>query len=175
MGHERTSDSAGIANLGLILGLAGLLAVLVIVAIVVSVTLPDNHPTSTSTTFSGGGTHTATTGTGGSGTPGLSEVAACQSDLQSVQTALAAYQATTGNNAAPPAAWSAAAYPTNFSPLTNAPAPGPYLKMPPSDNHYVILFDSAGHVWVEPGGTFSASFDAANDGSTLAVCSRVAH
>ena len=168
-------DSAGIGSLGMIIGLAALLAVLVIVAIVVSVTLPDQSPTSTSTTFSGSGTHTTTTGASASGIPSASEVAACESDLKSVQVALAAYQATTGANAAPPAAWSAADYPTNFAPLTDASAPGPFLKRPPSDTHYVILFDSAGHVWVEPGGTFTPTYDAANDAANDTVCTRVAH
>jgi hypothetical protein len=175
VGQERSTNSAGISSLGLLLGLAGLLAVLVIVALVVSVTLPDNHPSSTSTTFSGSQSQTTTAGTGSSGTPGASAVAACESDLRSVQVALAAYQATTGANAAPPAQWSAATYPTNFSPLTDASRPGPYLKMPPSDDHYVVEFDSAGQVWVEPGGTFTASYDAANDASSATVCSRVAH
>jgi hypothetical protein len=157
----------------MIIGLAALLAVLVIVALVVSVTLPSTTPSTVPTTI-GGGSHTTTTGASPSGTPAASAVAACKSDLESVQTALAAYQASTGANAAPPAAWSAASYPTNFSPLTNAPAPGPYLKMPPGDNDYVIEFDAAGHVWVEPPGTFSADYDAANDGTSLAVCTRVA-
>ncbi len=174
MGHDHTQDSAGIGSLGMIIGLAAVLAVLVIVALVVSVTLPSTTPTNTSTTLSGGGSHTATTGTSQAGTPAASAVAACESDLRSVQTALAAYQASTGANAAPPAAWTAVSYPTNFSPLTNAPAPGPYLKMPPGDTDYVIEFDAAGHVWVEPPGTFSLAYDAANDGSSLTVCSRVA-
>jgi hypothetical protein len=91
-----------------------------------------------------------------------------------VQTALAAYQASNGSYPTLPAAWTATSYPTNFAPLTNAPAPGPFLKMPPGDNHYVILWDSSGHIWVEPPGTFSRTYDAANDFTNPSTCARVA-
>jgi cytoskeletal protein RodZ len=182
---ERTSDEAGISNLGTVLGMAGLLAVILIVAIVVSLTLPSNSTTSTTTTLAAPreGTNqavsqlhttTTTTTTGPTSTPSASEVAACQSDVQAVQTALAAYQATSGSHAAPPVPWSAASYPTNFAPLTNAQPPGPYLKMPPGDNYYVVLFDSSGHVWVEPPGNFTA-YAPANDAGNPTVCTRVAH
>ena len=173
---ERTPDEAGISSLGMILSMAGLLAVLLIVAIVVSLTLPSNSTTSTTTTVASGGTvQTAvTTTTSVSGTGGAAAVAACHADVSDVQVALAAYQATNGSYPTPPAAWSAATYPTNFAPLTNGPAPGPFLKMPPGDNHYVVLWDSSGHLWVEPPGTFTPTYDAANDGSSPTTCARVA-
>lgn len=179
---ERTWDEAGISSLGMILSMAGLLAVLLIVAIVVSLTLPSSTTTTTTTTIEVGGTVQSTTATTAgvtttttvSGTGAAAAVAACHSDVSDVQVALAAYQASTGSYPTPPAAWSAATYPSNFSPLTNAPAPGPYLKMPPGDNDYVVLWDSAGHIWVEPPGTFTATYDAAHDGSNPTTCSTVA-
>jgi hypothetical protein len=91
-----------------------------------------------------------------------------------VQAALAAFQATNGSYPTPPADWTVSSYPTNFAPLTNAPAPGPFLKMPPGDNHYVILWDSSGHIWVEPPGTFFPTYDAAHDGTNPSTCAQVA-
>jgi hypothetical protein len=46
--------------------------------------------------------------------------------------------------------------------------------MPPGDNLYVVLWDSAGHVWVEPPGTFTPTYDAANDATNASACARVA-
>ena len=182
MGRARSSD--GISSLGMILSMAGLLVVLLIVAIVVSLTLPSSTTTSdtiASTVPAHAGTTSATshgqpatTSAGASGTPSAADVAACRSDVSDVEAALGAYQVTTGSPPTPPAAWTAASYPTNFAPLTNAPPPGPFLKMPPGDNHYVILWDSAGHIWVEPPGTFTPTYDAANDGANASTCARVA-
>jgi hypothetical protein len=178
----RDRHEAGISNIGMILGMAGFLVVLLIVAIVVSVTLPTNDTTTTTTTTTGAGDNTAnsnapaTTSTtaGGAGIATAAAVAACRSDVTDVQTALAAYQATNGSYPTPPAGWSAASYPTNFAPLTSATPPGPFLKMPPGDNEYVILWDSAGHIWVEPPGTFTPTYDVANDAGNATVCTRVA-
>lgn len=172
---EGERSEAGISNLGMILSMAGFLVVLLIVAIVVSVTLPSNNTTANDNpTVSSSTSSTTSTTAGASGTGAAAEVAACRSDVMDVQTALAAYQASNGSYPNPPAAWSAASYPTNFGPLTNAPAPGPFLKMPPGDNHYVILWDSAGHVWVEAPGTFSPTYDTANDAANTSTCTRVA-
>lgn len=171
-------SDAGISNLGMILGMAGLLAVLLIVAIVVSLTLPSNNTTAndnpTVSSATSNQPSTTTTTASASGTGAAAQVAACRSDVQDVQTALAAYQASKGGYPTPPATWSAGSYPTNFGPLTNAPPPGPFLKMPPGDNHYVILWDSSGHVWVETPGTFTPTYDAANDGANASTCTRVA-
>ena len=182
MGRARSSE--GISGLGMILSMAGLLAVLLIVAIVVSVTLPSNTTTNdtiASTVPAHAGTtaatphgQPATTTAGVSGTPSAADDAACRSDVSDVQAALAAYQASSGSYPSPPAVWSARSYPTNFGPLTNAPPPGPFLKMPPGDNHYVIMWDSSGRIWVEAPGTFSPTYDAANDGANASTCTRVA-
>jgi hypothetical protein len=172
----RESADEGIGSLGMILSMAGLLAVLLIVAIVVSVTLPSNSTTSTTTTIEVGTLRstTTTTSASASGAGAAAEVAACRSDVMDVSTALAAYQASNGSYPTPPAGWTVVSYPTNFAPLTNAPPPGPFLKMPPGDSHYVILWDSSGHIWVEPPGTFSPTYDAANDGTNPSTCTRVA-
>jgi hypothetical protein len=176
VGRDRTET--GISNLGTILSLVGLLVVLLIVAIAVALTLPSNNNTTannqTVLTATSNAPSTTTTTASASGTGAAAEVAACRSDVMDVQTALAAYQATNGSYPTPPAGWSAASYPTNFGPLTNAPPPGPFLKMPPGDNHYVIMWDSSGHVWVEAPGSFTATYDAANDGTNSSTCTRVA-
>jgi hypothetical protein len=176
VGSDRSE--AGISNLGMILSMAGLLVVLLIVAIVVSVTLPSNSTTTTttsaSTVSSSSLPSTTTTTASQSGTGAAAAVAACRSDVMDVETALAAYQATNGSYPTPPADWTVSSYPTNFAPLTNAPAPGPFLKMPPGDNHYVILWDSAGHIWVEPPGTFFPTYDAAHDAANPSTCAQVA-
>jgi hypothetical protein len=177
----RDRSEAGISGLGTMFGLAALLVVLLIVSIVVADTLPSpKTTTSTTTTTSATGRRPSTTSTTStpaastSGAGGLAVVAACRSDVSDVQAALAAYQASNGSFPTPPAGWSAASYPANFGPLTNAPPPGPFLKMPPGDNRYVIMWDSSGHIWVEAPGTFSPTYEAANDGTNPSTCTRVA-
>ena len=167
------------SSLGILFGLAGLLVVILIVAVISAATLSDNTATTATSTTIGtttpGAPVTTTPGAGGtSGIPAAAAVADCRSDASDVATALAAYEAATGAYPTPPAPWSAASYPTNFAPLTSATPPGPYLKMPPGDNLYVVLWDSAGHVWVEPPGTFTPSYDAANDTTNASACARVA-
>jgi hypothetical protein len=174
----RDRSEAGISGLGAVVGLAALVVVLLVVSIVVAATLPSTKTTTTTsatTSATGHGPSTTTTAAASaSGTGGSAVVAACRSDVSDVQTALAAYQASNGSYPRPPAGWSSGAYPTNFGPLTNAGPPGPFLKMPPGDNHYVILWDSSGRIWVEAPGTFSPSYDAANDGANPSTCTRVA-
>jgi hypothetical protein len=181
VGHDRSEE--GISNLGLMLSMAVLLVVVVIVAIGVAVTLPSSTTTTTtvaSTVVNPGGpdlatsTTTPTTAPSISGTGAAAAVAACRSDVTVLETALTAYQATNGSYPTPPAAWAAASYPTNFAPLTNAPPPGPFLKMPPADNQFVIMWDSSGRIWVEPPGTFTPTYDASNDGTNPPTCTRVA-
>jgi hypothetical protein len=46
--------------------------------------------------------------------------------------------------------------------------------MPPGDIHYVIMWDSSGRIWVEEPGTFSPTYDAADDGANPSTCTRVA-
>ena len=179
MGRNRSE--AGMSNLGITFSLAGLLLVLLIVAIAVSITLQKNGTTTSSTgasavpASSGQSTTLTNAAASASGTGAVAEVAACRSDVSDLQTALAAYQASNGSYPTPPAIWTAASYPTNFGPLTNAVPPGPFLKMPPGDNHYVILWDSSGRIWVEAPGTFTPTYDAANDGANSSTCARVAH
>lgn len=172
MGRDRSEE--GISGLGTIFGLAALLVVLLIVSIVVAATLPSPKTTTTTTSATSSERSTTTTAASASGAAAAAEIAACRSDLSDVQTALAAYQATKGSYPTPPAGWTAAAYPTNFAPLTNAPPPGPFLKMPPGDTHYVIMWDSSGHIWVEPPGTFVPTYDAPNDATNPSTCTRVA-
>ena len=186
MGHgRRRRDEYGVSNLGLLFGLAGLLVVILIVAVISAATLSDTTTTTTTTTTvaaptttpgGGSGSHTTTTTAGGgpAGIPTAAAVAGCRSDASDVEVALAAYQASTGAYPTPPAAWGATTYATNFAPLTGATAPGPFLKMPPGDTFYVVLWDSAGHVWVEPPGTFTPTYDAANDATNASTCARVA-
>jgi hypothetical protein len=165
-----------VSNLGILFGLAGLLVVILIVGIVAAATLSDTTTTTTTTTAAGAGPHGTTSSTSGgtTGIPAAAAIADCQSDSRDVEIALAAYQAATGAYPTPPAPWSAATYPTNFAPLTGSTPPGPFLKMPPGDDLYVVLWDSAGHIWVEPPGTFTPTYDAGNDATNSATCARVA-
>ncbi len=82
------------------------------------------------------------------------EEAACVADGQSLETALAAYQAEHGAYPMPPAPWSAATYAANFAPLTATSDGGPFLHTAPNTKFYVIAYDSAGHVWVAPPGAY---------------------
>jgi len=59
----------------------------------------------------------------------------------------------------PPSPWSAETYDANFDPLTGAGGGGPYLPNPPSSKFYVIEYDSSGHVWIAPPGSYGATFD----------------
>ena len=74
-----------------------------------------------------------------------------------------------------PAPWSAATYAANFEALTAAGGGGPYLPRPPDTKFYVIEYDSSGHVWVAPPGSYGAtfnpgqSFDASTDVCLAAV------
>jgi hypothetical protein len=82
------------------------------------------------------------------------ELATCVADAQSVQMALAAYQALKGAYPTPPSPWSAATYAANFAPLTAAADGGPFLHDAPGTRFYVIEYDAAGHVWVAPPGSY---------------------
>ena len=54
----------------------------------------------------------------------------------------------------PAAAWSAGTYASNFAPLIPT-----YLHNPPATTSYVIEYDSAGHVWVAPPGSYGATYN----------------
>ena len=81
-------------------------------------------------------------------------VASCEADAKSLEVALEAYMAQSGSFPAPPSPWSAAAYSSNFAPLTGSGHGGPYLHSPPATTHYVIEYDASGHVWVAPPGSY---------------------
>jgi hypothetical protein len=103
------------------------------------------------------------------------QVAACESDAKVVEVALAAYQAQKGAYPSPPAPWSAATYAGNYSPLTSAVGGGPYLDgRELSTAHFVVEYDSSGHVWVAPPGAYDTynrgqDFDANPDVCLAAV------
>ncbi len=100
-------------------------------------------------------------------------IAACQSDSKLVDVALEAYDAETGNYPTPPSPWSAATYATNYQPLTAAGHGGPFMPSAPTTTRYVIEYDAAGHVWVEPAGQYDATYNpshaAASGGCYLAT------
>ena len=56
-------------------------------------------------------------------------IAACQSDWDTVETALQAFDAETGGYPTPPSPWSAATYATNYQPLTASSHGGPFLAV----------------------------------------------
>jgi hypothetical protein len=87
------------------------------------------------------------------------EVADCESDAKVLEVALAAYMAEKGAYPSPPSAWSAATYAANFAPLTAAGGGGPFLPGAPATKFYVIEYDSAGHVWVAPPGSYGAAYN----------------
>jgi hypothetical protein len=98
------------------------------------------------------------------------EIAACVSDAQTLSEALDAYLAAHGAYPSPPAAWSAATYATNYQPLTAASGGGPVLPSPPATRFYVIEYDSAGHVWIAPPGTYGAYNKGQDFGLNPNVC-----
>ena len=85
--------------------------------------------------------------------------AACQSNWTSVETALQAYDAEIGSYPSPPSPWAAATYATNYQPFTTAGHGGPFLPTAPASTQYVIEYDAAGHVWVEPPGQYDAAYN----------------
>jgi hypothetical protein len=87
------------------------------------------------------------------------EVANCESDAKVVEVALDAYMAEKGAYPSPPSAWSAATYAANFAPLTAAGGGGPFLPSVPATTYYVIEYDSAGHVWIAPPGSYGVSYN----------------
>ena len=87
------------------------------------------------------------------------EVAACQADAKLLEVALGAYMAEKGAYPSPPSPWSAATYTANFQPLMSAVGGGPYIPKPPATRFYVIEYDSSGHVWVAPPGSYGATYN----------------
>ncbi len=133
-----------------------------------------NGPSSTTSTRS----TAPTTSTGpGASLPGtdIAVFAECQNDYRVVVTAVTAYQALNGTPPSPPAPWSAAAFEQDYAPLTGSAKGGPFMQSAPRTTHYVIQYDSSGHVWIEPPGQYDATYvpgRAASDGTcALAIAS----
>ena len=131
---------------------AGVVSLLAAVPACSSSSTPTSAPVSTSTTTS---TSPPVTFQQGS----AAQVVACQTDAQNLVTALDAYMAEHGAYPSPPSPWSAAAYGANFAPLTSAGGGGPYMAKAPATTAYVIEYDSAGHVWVAPPGSYGATYN----------------
>lgn len=133
---------------GLIIGVVAILATIPACSSS-STPTATSHPASTSTPTSSSVTLQQASG---------AEVAACESDAKVLETALVAYMAEMGTFPTPPSPWSAATYAANFAPLTSDADGGPYMHTPPSSKDYVIEYDSSGHVWIAPPGTYSATY-----------------
>ena len=97
-------------------------------------------------------------------------VASCESDARVVEIALEAYMARKGSYPTPPAPWSAATYIADYEPLTSASDGGPYMSTPPHTVSYVIEYDSAGHVWVAPPGSYGGYNRGQDFGANQDIC-----
>jgi len=91
------------------------------------------------------------------------EVAACQSDARTVDTAVQAYMAEHGAYPSPPSPWSAASYDFDYQPLTSTSGGGPFMQDPPGTTFYVIEYDSAGHIWVAPPRSYQTTYNKGQD------------
>jgi hypothetical protein len=115
-------------------------------------------------------------GSGIGGVPSAAPVASCEADGKTIEVAVLAYQAENGAFPRPPSPWSSATYTANFAPLTSATAKGgPYLNVStvPKTTHYVVEYDAAGHVWVEPPGQYDASYNPAHNMDAPNTCADV--
>ncbi len=134
-------------------------------AVTLLVTIPACSSTSTPTAASTSTTVATTTSTSAPAPVTFqqgssAEVAACESDAKVLEVALQAYMAQKGAYPSPPSPWSAATYAANFTPLTSAAGgDGPYMPRAPSTTSYVIEYDSSGHVWVAPPGSYGATYN----------------
>jgi hypothetical protein len=141
----------GLAIAGLVIGIVGLVGTVLVTALV----------------FAAGFSNVL------SFLPKAFQVTSCNADAKSLETALQAYHARNGSYPSVPDPWSAANYESNFAPLeTAASAGGPLLERTPNSSHYIIEYDSSGHVWVEGPGTYDATYNATQDyGSNPNACS----
>jgi hypothetical protein len=95
------------------------------------------------------------------------QIADCRADARSVETALEAYDAQNMSYPRLLAPWSSATYLANYSMLTTANHNGgPWLGAAPPTGHYVIEFDSNGHVWVQGVLAFNSTYDQSQDFAT---------
>jgi len=95
--------------------------------------------------------------------PLQTQAARCQSDVQAVNGALAAYHADTGSLPIPTSQWNSASYLSNYGLLTTGTQGDTFLAHAPPTSHYVIEYDSAGNVWVAPANTFELSYTSGQD------------
>ena len=144
------------ATVGMIIGVA---ALMVVIPACGSSSIPTTAQTSTSRPASTTSTSSSATFSQGS----AAEVADCEADAKVLEVALDAAMAEKGTFPSPPAPWSAANYTANFSPLTSASDGGPFLHTPPSTTDYVIEYDAAGHIWIAPPGSYSATYNTGQD------------
>jgi hypothetical protein len=143
-------------------------AVVIVVAVVVALVLVltstgsarrSNSAPST-TVSSAPSSATSTTSAPLTQTPPAAEVAACQADAQGLEVALQAYQVQKGAYPSPASAWSSATYAADYTPLTSSAGGAPYLHTAPGTTHYVIEYDSSGHVWIAPPGIYEPTYNA---------------
>jgi hypothetical protein len=112
----------------------------------------------------------------GSGLPSVApaaQVAGCEADSRGLAVALQAYDAVNGGFPTPSAPWSATTYAANYAPLTEQGKAGSFLRTAPSTTHYVVEYDSSGHVWVEPPGQYDATYNPAHDFDVATACASV--
>ena len=146
MVEQRRTSLHGIKRAGLLIGAVVLLAL-----------IPACSSSSTPAAVSTGSSSSTTTSSTSSVTvpeQNPAELATCAADAQSLTEALETYLAEKGAYPSPPAAWSAATYAENYQPLTATSGGSAFLKSPPGTKFYVIEYDSAGHVWVAPPGSY---------------------
>jgi hypothetical protein len=108
------------------------------------------------------------------GVPSATQAAACEADAKTVAVAIEAYNAVNGTYPTPSSPWSAASYSANYAPLTSAAKGGPFMHDALATTHYVVEYDSAGHVWVEPPGQYDATYNPAHSLDVPTSCATVA-
>lgn len=122
-----------------------------------------------------GSANSGSSGSNSSGEAQIDIVKSCEADYKVLEVALAAYAASVGSNAAPPAPWSESTYVSNFSPLTSSSVKqGPFLHNALDPQDYVIEYDAQGNVWIEPAGTYDTSYNPAHAASDK-VCQSILH
>jgi hypothetical protein len=91
------------------------------------------------------------------------QVAQCEADAKALEVALEAYTAQNGAFPSPTSMWGPTTYAANFTPLTSAAEAGPYLPKAPGTTFYVIEYDSSGHIWIAPPGSYGAVYNPGQD------------
>ena len=162
-----------LATAGFVIGTVVLLAAIPACS---SSSTPTSAPTATTHPSSASTSTTSSSSSVTFAQGSAAEVADCQADAETIETALEAYMAEKGAYPSPPYPWSAATYVADFGPLTAGTSGGPFLHTPPSSNDYVIEYDSAGHLWIAPPGSFSATYNPGQDFSVHPdICEAAVH